>query len=149
MRILPLLIAGTTLAVAAPTIAQNMPAPDLDAPHTPLPYDRGYDKDSARTEAIDAAGRPGVVAANRAALAESSAQTAVQQVDAAQYAADIQVYRQARRARHRQIARNDARYARQERAYADAMTDWRRQVAACDHGNTAACNAPTPDPARY
>ncbi|WEK41652.1 MAG: hypothetical protein P0Y64_09390 [Candidatus Sphingomonas colombiensis] len=153
MRILPLLIAGATLAVAVPVVAQNTQAPDPNAPHAPLPYDRGYDKDSPRTEAIDAAGRPAVDAANRQVLDQSNTQAAtqadMQQADSAQYAADILAYRQARRAQHRQVARDDARYARQERAYADAMADWRREVDACHHGNNAACRAPTPDPANY
>lgn len=154
MRILPIMLAGAAFAVIAPATAQtSAPAQDPNAPHAPLPYDRGYDKDSPRTEAIDAAGRPAVDAANRTALNESTAQTTAQadaqQADAAQYAADVEAYRRAMRAHHRQIARDDARYARQERAYADAMVDWRRQVYACKHGSNAACNAPTPNPADY
>ncbi|MBS0284948.1 MAG: hypothetical protein JSS15_11065 [Proteobacteria bacterium] len=153
MRILPLLVAGAMLGGAVPAVAQETPPQDPNAPRAPLPYDRGYDKDSPRTEAIDAAGRPGVDAANRAVLDQSNAQAAVQadvqQADAAQYQADVAAYRRAMRAHHRRIARQDARYARQERAYADAMAAWRLQVAACKRGNNAACNAPTPDPADY
>jgi hypothetical protein len=67
----------------------------------------------------------------------------------AQYAADLAAYRDALRAHHREVVR-DARVAdRQERAYADAMRDWRRQVYACKHGSTRACNAPSPNPADY
>lgn len=154
MRVFPMIFVGAALAAITPAAAQtNVQAQDPNAPHAPLPYDRGYDKDSPRTEAIDAAGRPAVNAANRAALADSSSQAAaqadVQAAESAQYGADVAAYRQAMRAHHREIARDEARYARQERAYADAMVDWRRQVYACKHGSNAACNAPTPNPADY
>lgn len=149
MRILPMLIAGAMLAGAAPVIAQDTQSQDPNAPHTPLPYDRGYDKDSPRTEAIDAQSRPAVQAANRAALAGATAQSAVHEADSAQYQADLAAYRQAMIAHHREVVRDRIRYARQERAYADAMADWRLQVIACKQGKTAACNAPTPNPEDY
>jgi len=50
---------------------------------------------------------------------------------------------------HREVMRHRIRYARQERAYADAMADWRLQVIACTQGKTAACTAPTPNPEDY
>jgi len=149
MRIFPMLLAGAVLAGATPAIAQDTQSRDPNAPHTPLPYDRGYDKDSPRTEAIDAAGRPAVQAANRSTLAQTSAQSAVHEADSAQYQADLAAYRQAMMAHHREVMRDRVRYARQERAYADAMADWRLQVIACKQGNTAACNAPTPNPEDY
>ncbi len=98
-----------------------------------------------------------VAAANKDAAAQAAArQDAVAGINAdsqagaeAQYAADLAAYRAALRAHHREVAR-DARIAdRQERAYADAMRDWRRQVYACKHGSTRACKAPSPDPANY
>lgn len=100
---------------------------------------------------------PDVAAANRDVEAQAAArQSAVADANAgaqagadAQYAADLAAYRAALRAHHREVAL-DARIAEhKERAYADAMADWRRQVYACKHGSTRACNAPTPDPANY
>jgi hypothetical protein len=96
---------------------------------------------------------PDVAAANRDVAAKAATrQDVVANVNAdaeAQYTADVAAYRAALRAHHREVAR-DARIAeRQEHAYADAMRDWRRQVYACKHGSTRACNAPAPDPASY
>lgn len=45
---------------------------------------------------------------------------------------------------HRAVNRYDRRYARQQRAYANAMAAWRRQVTACNHGNRRACRAHSP-----
>ena len=66
-----------------------------------------------------------------------------------QYQADLAAYDDA-------LARHDARadrqaehYNRQQRAYADAMRDWRAQDYACRHGHNRACTAPAPDPANY
>ena len=47
------------------------------------------------------------------------------------------------------VNRTDARYVRQQVAYADAMTAWRAQVRACKNGYKRACNAPTPNPADF
>ncbi len=155
MHAFMLLIGAGLVAAAIPVTAQTPPpAPAAgsespDAPRTPLPYDRGYDKDSPRTEAIDASGRAGVADANRQVLDQSSAQASAGGVDTAQYSADMAAYREALRARRHAI-NSDARvYDHQQRAYADAMADWRAQVYACEHGNNRACNAPTPDPAAY
>ncbi len=67
----------------------------------------------------------------------------------ADYAADQARYEAAIRARHHTIALTDAHYARQQRAYADAMNAWRAQVTACRSGDTRACRSPTPDPAAF
>jgi len=100
---------------------------------------------------------PDVAAANRAVAAEAATrENAVAAVNAenqataeAQYAADLAAYRNAVRAHNREVARDTRIAERQERAYADAMRDWRRQVYACKHGSTRACNAPSPNPADY
>jgi hypothetical protein len=100
---------------------------------------------------------PDVAAANQDVAAQAAAREgAVAEVNAetqasadAQYTADLAAYRDALRAHHREV-RRDARIAdRQERAYADAMRDWRRQVYACKHGSSRACKAPSPNPADY
>lgn len=88
----------------------------------------------------------GANAAVDADVAARDAATATSNADAsAQYAADVAAYRRALRQHHRALVRND----RREIAYAEAMRDWRQQVYDCKHGHSAACNAPTPDPADY
>ena len=145
MRILVTILAGTTLAISAGAAV----AQDWDQPRAPLPYDRGYDLDTPRTRAINDAERPAVEAANSEALAEAAAQTAREANGSAQYARDLAAYNAELRGRDQTIAADDAYYARQRRAYADAMADWRMQVEDCRRGIRAACNAPTPDPANY
>lgn len=90
-----------------------------------------------------------VAAANAEAHARSEDQIAVVDTTNARaedvYARDMATYRTERR-----IAAADARlYARQQRAYADAMAAWRLQVEDCRRGRRAACEAPTPDPADF
>ncbi len=154
MHAFKLFIGAGLVAAAIPLSAQNAPespAPQSqspDAPRTPLPYDRGYDKDSPRTEAIDASGRAGVEAANGSVL-DQSADRSLSGADNAQYSQDMAAYRDALRVRRHAI-NSDARiYDHQQRAYADAMADWRAQVYACEHGSNQACNTPAPDPAAY
>lgn len=141
-----LIAAATLLAIAAPVAAQSN---DPNAPRTPLPYDRGYDKDQPRTRAINEAERPAVQEANEIALAQSNTiagpTVAGNAANEARYAADVAAYRDMLR-QHRRDARA---YARQERAYVQAMGDWRAQVDACDRGIQTACNLPTPDPMNY
>lgn len=151
------LAAVAACVVVAPLAAQSVTVPRAPTPApassadpatagNPLPEDRGYDKDSARTRAIDASGRPAVQAANGAVLARSDAQTAAGTVaPSAQYEADVAVYRDALRA-HRHDVRH---YARQQQAYGEAMADWRIQVDACRRGKNAVCSMPAPDPADY
>ena len=151
MRIPALILAAL---VAVPAVAQTAPQSNSpDAPRTPLPYDRGYDKPSARTDAINAAERPALNAANNAVLeattARDAAQLDQQSSDVARYDADMVAYRAALRAHDRAVAADEVFAARQERAYADAMRAWRIQVADCDAGVRAACRAPSPRPADY
>ncbi|WP_235532786.1 hypothetical protein [Sphingomonas sp. Leaf412] len=142
-----MLAAMAVMIVASPLAAQQ--SADPNAPRTPLPYDRGYDKDQPRTRAINDAERPEVQEANDIALAQSrtvSAPTvAGNAANEARYAADVAAYR----VMLRQHRRDVRAYARQEGAYAQAMADWRAQVDACDRGNRRACDAPTPDPMNY
>ena len=67
----------------------------------------------------------------------------------AQYQQDMEAYRRSLRVHDRRAVRDQVRYDRQQRAYADAMVAWRRQVYACHHGHTRACRAPTPNPANF
>jgi uncharacterized protein HemX len=87
------------------------------------------------------------VAAQAAAAEAGQAQTNADQQ--AQYQSDMVAYQQSLRAHHHVVRRDQRRYDRQQRAYADAMAAWRRQVYACHHGHTRACNAPTPNPVDF
>ena len=93
------------------------------------------------------------IRANNQAAATVAARadaTAAMNADAqAQYAADLAAYDSAL-ARHDESADRQAEhYRHQQRAYADAMRDWRAQDYACRHGSNRACTAPAPDPAAY
>ena len=121
------------------------PSEDPGVPRTPLPYDRGYDKDSPRTDAINAPNQAARSAANAAVAAQTAVRPDMSAEAKAQYDADMEAWRAAVRQQRREVAHAD----RQQRAYADAMFAWRVQVADCHHGVRAACDAPSPDPADF
>jgi len=138
-------LAGT--ALLTPALAQTAAAPNT--PHQELPYDRGYDKPSARADAVNAKEGPTTDALNAQADA-SAAATATTSADAqAQYDADRAAYLAALVQHDRAVNRTDARYARQQRAYADAMAVWRVQVQECKRGHQRACDLPPPNVADY
>ena len=150
MRTLSILAGAAALGLAAPALTQTTaPSNSPDAPRTPLPYDRGYDKPDPRTDAINDAARPAVQAANNAARAASEAQPMLTVVERSRYDADMAEYLEALRTRDARMAANEATYAQNQRAYADAMRAWRIQVADCNAGIRAACIAPTPRPADF
>ena len=133
------------MAVAWPAAAQ-VPNP---SPTRELPYDRGYDKETPRGDAINAEEAPVTRALNAGAATDATAVVA-QNADAqAQYQVDMDRYRAQVMASHRDAMRDQRRYDRQQRAYADAMSAWRAQSAACERGHMSACALPTPDPADY
>jgi hypothetical protein len=149
---------GVLLAATAimPVLAQDAappPGPEGSAQEVA----RGYANPPMPNQAaINAAGRPGTAALNnQVAAADANAQAsndAAVQMDAAaqaQYEVDRQAYMEALLRHDHAVKRTDARYDRQQRAYADAMYAWRRQVYACKQGHKAACDMPPPDPSRY
>ncbi len=113
---------------------------------TPL-LAQAYDPNSPQP--APASPNPGTQAANSAVLsADEMAQAKTAEGDA-QYQADREAYMAALVQHDRAVNRTDARWARQQAAYADAMAAWRWQAAACKRGNQRACNAPTPNPADF
>lgn len=143
------LAAPALLLCAAHVSAQTPPATDPGHPRTPLEQDRGYDKPSARTDAINAPNQAERAAANAEVAARPPSRTEMSPEAQAQYDADLAAYLSALRTR-RQIAAADERlYVRQQTAYADAMYVWRLQVADCRAGRKEACKAPAPDPADF
>lgn len=120
-------------------------------------YQRGYAATPMPNQAaINAGGAPGTAAINNQVAATtantgtvSAAAAAQYQESQEQYAADQAAYMDALMKHDAAVNRTDARWIRQQAAYADAMRVWRAQVWACNHGNNRACNAPPPNPAAF
>lgn len=97
----------------------------------------------------DPQARAGAAALNNQVVAEQNARTQRDAAAQAQYDADRQSYITALMQHDAAVDRTDARYVRQQVAYADAMEAWRMQVAACKKGKRKACDMPPPNPADY
>lgn len=145
MRTKLILAALAGVAIIAPTVAQTA-AP---APTRELPYDRGYDKASPRTDAINAKEGPVTDTLNAQANGSAATTAATSTVNQAQYDVDRQAYLDALVQHDRAVNRTDARYVRQQRAYADAMAVWRVQVQECKKGHQRACQLPPPNVSDY
>ncbi|WP_162875407.1 hypothetical protein [Sphingomonas crusticola] len=143
-----LLLAATAIAPALAQTTDNTGRPPAEE------YQRGYAATPMpNQEAINAAGAPATAALNNQVAATSQANSDANATDAAanqaQYEADRAAYMDALVQHDRAVNRTDARYVRQQNAYADAMRVWRAQVYACKHGHPSACKAPTPNPADF
>jgi len=143
------LLAATILSSAA--LAQT--DPQSGRPVTEE-VQRGYvGVPSPAEPAVDAAQKPVTQSLNNqvsAADAAASATNAAAAADAqAQYDADRAAYMDALVKHDAAVNRTDARYARQQSAYANAMSAWRIQVAACKAGHHRACDLPAPAASDY
>lgn len=155
MAFKPLL--GALLAATAimPVMAQSAPPPGPEGSAQMVA--RGYaNPPMPNQEAINAGGRAATAALNNQVAAADANAQAVNDANAqmsaeaqAQYDSDRQAYMAALVQHDRAVNRTDARYVRQQVAYADAMAAWRRQVYACKQGKKLACDLPPPDPSRY
>ena len=141
------LLTGGAIAVAAaclttPAVAQSDPAQPVNngsaAASMTVPPGQVAAGNDAGTQSLNA-GVNGNIQATQAVNAANQAQ----------YQSDLDAYDRAIVHHGQQISRQDAHYAHQQRAYAEAMEAWRMQVAACKRGHTVACNAPPPDPANF
>jgi hypothetical protein len=141
---LALLLLG---AAAAPAAAQETDAQTGRSPSEL--YARGYAGATTAGQPADPAAQAGVAALNNDAAAASGAQVEMNAATRRQYEIDQQNYMNALLRRDAALDRSDARYVRQQAAYADAMAAWRLQVAACQKGKRKVCNLPTPRPADY
>jgi hypothetical protein len=92
---------------------------------------------------------PGTTALNNGVAAAGAATAAQNDATRAQYEADRAAYMDALVQHDRAVNRADARYVRQQNAYADAMAVWRVQVEQCKRGRQKACDMPPPNPADY
>ena len=146
-----LLLAATAII---PALAQTTSGTENTGRSPQEEYQRGYaTTPMPHQDAINAAGAPATAALNNNVAATSQANSDATAQDAAatqaQYEADRAAYLDALVQHDHAVNRTDARYARQQNAYADAMRVWRAQVWACKHGHPSACNAPTPNPAAF
>jgi hypothetical protein len=115
---------------------------------------RGYvGVPSPAEPAVDAQEKPVTQTLNNAVAANSaatnSATMAASDAAEAQYDSDRAIYMDALIKHDAAVNRTDARYDRQQRAYAHAMAAWRIQVDACKRGNHRACDLPSPNPADF
>jgi hypothetical protein len=148
MRTKFMLAALAGAAMLSPAIAQTAnPA----APNQELAQDRGYDKPTARADAVNAQEAPVTAALNgqSGAAAAATPPGAPTPAAQAQYDVDRQAYLDALMKHDRAVDRTDARYMRQQRAYADAMSVWRVQVQECKKGHQRACELPPPNVSDY
>ena len=147
MTLKSLLAAGALGLAALPAFAQStVPGSPALPPTQELPTDRGYDKPSARVDAVNAAEAPVTAQLNGDSGAAATVRSAA---DQAQYDADRDAYWAALVEHDRAVQRTDERWVRQQNAYADAMTAWRFQVAECKRGKRKACALPTPTPDQF
>jgi hypothetical protein len=138
--ILPALVLA---GLAVPTVAQTPPAQQPTNPAKELPYDRGYDVQTPKHDAVDAVEKPETEKLNQSAEAVD---TAVTRQNEKQYALDQTAYRAAVAARREKMQMDEVTFQRQSSAYADAMAAWRVQVRACEEGKKAVCEMPAPRP---
>lgn len=143
---------GLLLAAVAvtPAFAQNTAPAGAGARSPQDEYQRGYAATPMPNQAaINAGGAAGTASLNNQAVLQSDANVGDAANTQAQYEADRAAYLDALVQHDRAVNRTDARYARQQNAYADAMRVWRAQVYACKHGHRKACDMPPPNPAAF
>lgn len=142
---LRLMLAAAAALACAPLAAQTTSEPHQVDPHQPQNDGSAAASATVPPGQVAAGVDPGTANANANVQGNIAATATVSANNNAQYDADVANYDAAMRAH----GRADARYARQKRAYADAMAAWRIQTAACLKGHQVACNAPAPDPANF
>lgn len=149
---MPAIAQGTAAqAQAAQTTAAQLGTQGVPPPGTGAQeVERGYDNPPMPGQAaINAGSARNAAALNNQVAAAQQAHAQMTAAQQAQYDADRAAYERALIAHHHAVRRTDARYMRQQRAYADAMAVWREQVAACRHGHRKACDMPPPRVSDY
>ena len=139
-------VLACTFALTAAPLAAQVPNP---SPAAELPQDRGYHKDTAKHAAIDQQEAPVTQELNDAAGRDAAGSVIAGEVDQEQYKSDLEAYHAAVMANRADAMRDEARFQQQQRAYADAMAQWRYQVSRCEKGSIKSCKLPTPNPADY
>lgn len=146
MRTKLILAALAGVAALSPALAQTA---NPTAPTRELPYDRGYDKPTARADAVNAQEAPVTATLNGQSSVAAQGSASATAAGQAQYDLDREAYMSALVRHDAAVNRSDARYMRQQRAYADAMSVWRIQVQECEKGHQRACKLPPPNVADY
>lgn len=103
----------------------------------------------AQNSAADVSGQPVTQSLNAGIAAEVAGDNAAEKARQDQYELDRAAFRAQVVARREKIMLDQAAYAQQQAAYADAMAAWRLQSDACKKGDRAACKARTPVPADF
>jgi hypothetical protein len=141
-----LLFLPALMLAAAAALPAQVPNP---SPTAEAKQDRGYDKDTPKHDAVDAQEAPRTRELNATSALGAEVKQEVGEADRAAYEADLAAYHDEIMANRADAMRDSARFNRQQRAYADAMAQWRAQTIACEKGKLKACKLPTPRPADY
>lgn len=120
----------------------------LATPSMLLVSSLAYAQDGARS-AEDAREQPVTQALNRNEATEAQAANAMNTAQKNQYELDRAAFRAEVAARREKILMDEAAYAKQQNAYADAMAAWRVQNDECTRGILKSCKKPTPVPADF
>jgi len=107
-----------------------------------------FAQDAARS-AADAREQPVTQALNHDEADQAQATNAVNMAQQNQYELDRAAFRAEVAARREKILTDEAAYAKQQNAYADAMAAWRIQNDECKRGILKSCKKPTPVPADF
>lgn len=107
-----------------------------------------YAQDNVST-AADAREQPVTQALNHNEAAQAQTANAVNAAQQTQYELDRAAFRAEVAARREKIIADEAAYAKQQNAYADAMAAWRIQNDECKRGILKSCKKPTPVPADF
>lgn len=99
--------------------------------------------------AADAREQPVTQALNQDGAADAQTANAVSDAQQSQYELDRAAFRAEVAARREKILSDEAAYAKQQNAYADAMAAWRTQNDECKRGILKSCKKPTPVPADF
>jgi hypothetical protein len=142
---IPKLVPAALLVLATIAPAQ-VPNP---APTTEAAQDRGYDKSTPKHDAVDAEEASRTRQLNATSALGAEVKNEATEADQAAYQADLAAYQDGVIAARADAMTDMERFSRQQRAYADAMAQWRKQSAACEKGKMPACRLPTPNPADY
>jgi hypothetical protein len=140
-----LLAAGTLTAA----VAMISPVAAQSDPHQPANDGSAASSMTVPPGQVAAGVDPGTSMANGGVQSSIQATHDQNAANQAQYQQDLASYDAAVQAHGHQVARQDAHFAHQRAAYAQAMQAWRVQDYACRHGSSRACNSPAPDPADY
>jgi hypothetical protein len=139
-----MLVPVAMLAVSA--VALPAQAPNPAAEPTPETY---HHKDSPSQATVDAQEAPRTRELNATSALGAEVKQEAGAADQAAYQSDLAAYHDEIIVSRADAMRDSARFNRQQRAYADAMAQWRAQTAACEKGKLKACKLPTPRPADY